>query len=260
MKYSKNNGFSILEMLIAIAVSLILLLIILQLFIQNKNMYQMKNNYVILQDNQRFLHHYLGNFIRIAGYRDFTKDDTLPTIQSVFSGGNKFIDATNNGGTDNSDTLTIRYQGSGNGEGTPDGSIRDCLNRAIDKGITATNVFYINAEHELICQASSSAYETSIQTVIQNIENMQVLLGEDTDGDGSPNRYVNAGYPALNFNNVVSVQISLLLKSPDPIYPVTNDNSYHLLDMVHDIEGDYFLRKVMTFTIQLRNIAPNISS
>ena len=249
------KGFSILEVLIAITISLILMLGILQLFISNKNTYRMEDSYATLQDNNRFLHHYLSSIIRNTAYRSPQQNSLFQPIESLFTGANLFIQATNNNGTNGSDTLTIRYQGSGNGTGTPDGSIRDCLNRPIDSFVTATNTFSISANNELICQAqnANAAPATSTQVILQDIENMQILLGEDLDGDKSPDRFVNPGHPVLNFNNVVSVRVSLLLRSPDPTSPTPDNDSYNLLGTLHNAGGDNFIRQVLTFTITLRN-------
>lgn len=51
--------------------------------------------------------------------------------------------------------------------------------------------------------------------LIEGVEDMQILYGEDTDSDGTPNRYVPAGTLGLNMGNVVSVRVSLLMRSLD---------------------------------------------
>ncbi|MDH5437028.1 MAG: PilW family protein, partial [Gammaproteobacteria bacterium] len=53
------------------------------------------------------------------------------------------------------------------------------------------------------------------QELVEGVENMQILYGEDTDagdGDGVANQYVNAATVA-DWNKVVSVRISLLLQT-----------------------------------------------
>jgi len=54
--------------------------------------------------------------------------------------------------------------------------------------------------------------------VVEGVENMQIAYGEDTNGDGTANRYVPAPAappPAGWFDNVVSVRMSVLLASTD---------------------------------------------
>ena len=94
--------------------------------------------------------------------------------------------------------------------------------------------------------------------LLEGIENMQILYGEDTDADGTANRYVAINYGELQKNRIVSVRISLLVRSinnnlttePSPyIYPPwVNPPTQTFPD-----EDDKHLRKVFTTTITLRN-------
>ena len=53
-----------------------------------------------------------------------------------------------------------------------------------------------------------------VTELIEGVEDMQILYGEDTDGDGTPNYYVSSNNVA-NMNNVVSVQITLVMRTID---------------------------------------------
>ena len=96
--------------------------------------------------------------------------------------------------------------------------------------------------------------------LLEGIENMQILYGEDTDADGTANRYVDITYPPLEKKRIVSVRISLLVRSlnnnlttePAPyIYPPwVNPSTPTTPD-----EDDKYLRKIFTTTITLRNKA-----
>ena len=100
--------------------------------------------------------------------------------------------------------------------------------------------------------------------LLEGIENMQIFYGEDTDadtdganGDGTANRYVAFGTSGLDTDRIVSVRISVLVRSlnnslttepapyafPDPDTTVTPGST------------DKYLRKVFTTTITLRNKA-----
>ncbi len=50
------------------------------------------------------------------------------------------------------------------------------------------------------------------EELIEGVENMQILYGEDTDADGTPNSYVTAD-AVVTWRNVVSAKIALLLRS-----------------------------------------------
>jgi len=57
---------------------------------------------------------------------------------------------------------------------------------------------------------------TAAQEIVEGVENLQVLYGEDTDSDRLPNRYVTAatlGTDAKNWANIVSIRIGLLMSS-----------------------------------------------
>jgi type IV pilus assembly protein PilW len=50
--------------------------------------------------------------------------------------------------------------------------------------------------------------------LVEGVENMQILYGEDTDGDRIPNRYLTVN-SVSNLANVVAVRVSLLLRTLD---------------------------------------------
>lgn len=92
--------------------------------------------------------------------------------------------------------------------------------------------------------------------IVDGVESMQVRYGEDTNGDGGVDVYVNAN-GVTNWANVRSVRIGLLLRSPAEIArgPVDN-NAYDVSgDGADDFDpvGDRRMRLVMSGTIGLRN-------
>lgn len=260
MKKNHHKGFSILEILIAITISLILMLGILQIFISNKNTYRLENSLGLLQENSRFLLDYVHKLINKTAYRSPLADTQFNDLDTIFTGANSYITGTDGTGPNNSDTLIIRFQGSGNGTGTPDNSIRDCLNRSVDSFVIASNTLSIDANNNLQCQTQnpSGAPVNDTQIIIDGVENMQVLYGEDVDGDKSPDRFITAAHPSLNFNNVVSVKISLLLRSTEQNNPLPDNKTYNLLGTAIVAPGDRFLRRSVTFTVMLRNTVSEV--
>jgi len=91
----------------------------------------------------------------------------------------------------------------------------------------------------------------STNELVEGIENMQILYGEDTDEDGAPNYYVPAGTAGLDMNQVVSIRISLLVRSMD--------DNLTLVPRAYTYNGatttpaDRRLRRVFTSTIAVRN-------
>lgn len=81
--------------------------------------------------------------------------------------------------------------------------------------------------------------------MVENVENMQVLYGEDTSGDGVANYYAVASSVA-DMSAVVSVRITL---------NVISDNNISMTNQTHSISGatDRRLRQAFTTTIGIRN-------
>lgn len=251
-----QQGLSIIEIMVAMLISLILMLGIVQIFVSGKNAYRINSGVNEIQDNQTFLSEYLARVIRLSGYRSTPDGVNFTPTENIFTAGQSFISVVNNSGTNNSDTLSISYQGSGDGAGNPDNRILDCLNNGVDSNSIATSTFSITANNELQCQAvnPSSATPNNTQIIASGVENLQVLLGEDLDGDKSPDRFVEPNHPNLNNNNVVAVRIGLLLRSEDQINPIPDGKAYNILGTSYLAPGDNFLRKQMNLTVQLRNL------
>lgn len=94
---------------------------------------------------------------------------------------------------------------------------------------------------------------TADEEIIQGIENMQILYGEDTTNDGDVDFYRTANSVA-NWNDVLSVRISLLVRTPDEIAQGDLDTTdYTLNGTVVDPPDDRRQRRVFTTTIGVRN-------
>jgi type IV pilus assembly protein PilW len=73
--------------------------------------------------------------------------------------------------------------------------------------------------------------------LVEGVENLQVLYGEDLDSDGVPNWYRPAN-TITDFNNVLTVRVSLTVNSVDDVGSNATDG---------------LLRRTFTETVQLRN-------
>lgn len=126
----------------------------------------------------------------------------------------------------------------------------------------STKVFYVGmgttGPSLFMRQGAADAIE-----LVEGVENMQVLYGEDTDAtpDNIPNRYV-AATDVIDFANVVAVRVSILLRSVKQLPWRTDKNETYLLggmdnDTAVRVKSptDKRLRKVMSTTIKVRNRA-----
>lgn len=92
--------------------------------------------------------------------------------------------------------------------------------------------------------------------LVDGVENMQVLYGIDTSGDGTANYYASANQ--VDFTDtakpVVAVRISLLVRSKNEIPNRTPaSKSYTLANSQIKNASDKRLRKIFTTTIKVRN-------
>jgi type IV pilus assembly protein PilW len=98
--------------------------------------------------------------------------------------------------------------------------------------------------------------------LVEGVENMQVLYGEDTDSSGVANHYVSADQ-VTDFKDVVSVKVSLLLRTIKELgYRESNSTATYALGgfnaatatTINPVD-DKRTRKVISSTIRLRNRA-----
>lgn len=86
--------------------------------------------------------------------------------------------------------------------------------------------------------------------LIQNVENMQILYGEDLDADLSADSYLPAG-AVTDMEQVVSIRISLLIRSTDQSLTSTAQNyNYNGATIA---SADNRVRHVFNSTITVRN-------
>ncbi len=96
------------------------------------------------------------------------------------------------------------------------------------------------------------------QELAAGIENMQVLYGEDTDGNQSPNLYRTAD-DVDDWSEVVSLRVALLAAGTQDRVADADPRTFDLLGVEVDptdggaIEPDGRLRRVLTFTVAMRN-------
>lgn len=91
------------------------------------------------------------------------------------------------------------------------------------------------------------------EEVIEGVENMQIMYGEDTAGaDQIADTYVHAA-AVTDWDNVVGVRISLLMRSIQQYGTDINNDTFNLFGVVVDPVDDRRRRRVFTTTIQVRN-------
>ena len=227
---SAIRGFTLVELLVALTIGMLLTIVVANLFLGSRRTYATTDNLSRMQENMRYAQEILRRTIHLAGYK------TSPNLYStgpfgVFVGGNLAIQgqeaftATTN---PPSDTITVNFQGSG----TPaaDGSVIDCTGNAIAGGVMSVNRFEILTDPI----TNGPALFCNNTVIVPDVENMQILFGEDTDpapGDAVANRFVAANAaPAINPDRIVSVRIALLFRTPEIAAQIAADAAPYSLN------------------------------
>ena len=270
-------GFTLLELLVSMSLGLFLMAGLVQVLLMNREMFGVQENSSRIQEDGRFAVTVLNKVVSHAGYREDAAQDTdiafpsyttaaNPPVQTLLDG--EVINGTDDdvgGGNnvkDGSDTLAVRYRS--------DGSIRDCLGSVVANGFMSVNRFYIDDNDTLSCRsdiydpATGAAVSTSTQPLIDNIEDMQIRYGMSAGGvfhDVAAECYLDASVigggsdcTTLNFDQVVSVRISLLLHSNDDNLTPDNVSQTYSFEGVNNVlAGDSRLYRTVTTTIALRN-------
>lgn len=103
-----------------------------------------------------------------------------------------------------------------------------------------------------LCMESLVNDAMTTRCLVEGVENMQLELGIDTDGDGTVNRYTSA-VQAAELGLAVSVRVSLLLRSIQPVAGHRDSREYRVGALVLPARHDAFMRRVFTTTVHLRN-------
>ena len=243
VKHSRQQGFTLVEIMLAITLSLILMAGVVQVYLSSKTSFNVQNQLSKLQQNQRISVDFLQRDIRQAGFTPL--GDPAISVNSRIS----VVNDENGAEEGNADSITIRYT-----------SNTDCLGAALPAGTTvAVNKYTVDQlTQQLMCEGNGNI--NNPQPIADGVSDMQILLGENvTQTENStyaaqmrsPDRYVNID-SLPNMNRVVAVRIALLVRSEESVRSQTVAQQYTLLDSVTNT-NDRIKRQVVTTTIPIRN-------
>ena len=269
-KGRRIHGFGLIELMVGIVISLLVVLAITSMFLVQKKSYSTQDDLSRLQENARAMVQGLSGAFRMAGYWDASTLNTFAADAGNGFAQDQIINGTNGTGAAGvaaSDSFTVRFYGASNLASPPvaDGSVVDCAGNSIDKDTMVTERFSIqdfDGVPSLACKVNAAA---AIQ-LFPDVESMQILYGEDTDNDGSVNRFRPAG--SVNMVNVKSVMLSFVMRTETTNHPsaanltfnhfgeeYAPDNEAPADDAgsVLTVANDHRIRKQFSFSIGLRN-------
>ncbi len=239
-RHTRQSGFSLVELMIAMVVSLILLAGILQILLGNRQSFEVQKAAAGLQQDARLASFVLENAIAHAGYRV----DLAPDLDRVFAQG--FVAGTDGGGTQ-PDAIRIRFQA--------DGGLSDCLGNDVAPDLTDFRLF-VDTDNELKCDVfDASGAVDRTEPLINNIETLQIRYGLDTDDDGAVDTYTGSLTAEQSFD-VRSVRVQLLLVSDGSVRPAPVAETFTFADGETLAFDDRRARQMVDQTIALRNLLP----
>jgi prepilin-type N-terminal cleavage/methylation domain-containing protein len=219
----KQNGFSLIELMIAMVISLILSEALIVTFMSERVTFTNQQNLSSLQENQLITLNRVNDVVNAASFFSDTMNYTLATafpaktMTSIgsFSAGQGILGISNT-------SFAIRYQLQGNYKNTSavvvqkNNNIQDCLGNksSASSPSVVTNVFSFDAtSRRLLCSVYNDSGSTQQAVVADNISNINVTYGYDSTGNGSVTRY--ATYDAItDWTSVKSVMINFSFENP----------------------------------------------
>lgn len=239
---SKQKGLSIVELMVALVLSLVVMLVTISIYVSNKQTYRFLDQYSLLQENGRFAVFFLREHILQAGFPRQSGINPFPVVPG------------NGTGPNGSDSITVQFQ-----------SAVDCLNDIPAGALPlkqTQNTFDLNTDL-LRCNGNGlvGGVDQPARPLVEGITNMQIEYGVDTDADGIANTYadsavvnngvITAGTP--DWDSVVSVRIAVLAEGEPNTLDQAQSITYNLLGVPFIPVADRTPRRVFTTTIPLRN-------
>jgi type IV pilus assembly protein PilW len=212
-------GFSLVELMISMTLGLIVLLAVGSIYIGSRQTYRVQDDNARIQEAGRYALEVIGRSIRQAGANaEMNFNKTATASQCNVVGVCDAINGVNGVAVTNPDTLIVQfYAGSEELNPTPPGWIaRDCTGRIVALGQVITNTFSLTATN-LQCTASLDGLLPLTAPLVDNVEDLQVVYGIDTDVTSSPNYqsadlYV-AAPTAAQWPNVVTARVCVGIRS-----------------------------------------------
>lgn len=245
---------TLVELMIALTLSLVILLAATSMFLSTSSSYRSQDDVGTLQQGGRFALELLARLIRQTEYENWDKANghivnSLAYFERSGSRLSPAIMGANDvrpdakypadfakvkaGGIHGSDLIRLQYFGASRPDDITrdDGSILDCggngvpgpTNIDVAEDERAASVFYVGkdaqGEPNLYC-AYRGRTGWATEPLVKGVESLQVLYGLDTGAqDSYPNIYLRADQITDDdmWRRVVAVKISLLMRSNHPI-------------------------------------------
>ena len=223
MIYSQQQGFSLIEIMIALLISVFLLLGVIQTFINAQTTYRLQESMSRMQESGSLALEIIGRDLRTTGYWGCLKGSTGDLL-----------------GTDTTITLKASFVT------IPTGGCSSTVDKTMTYYLAKTSTI-VYAIYGGVLRKNTNNQNNDL---IEGVEAIQFLYGEDTNGDHAVNDYVLANQ-VLNWEHVISVRVFLLITSLED--NLTAQPVAYLFNNITTLPTDHHLRRVFSETYALRN-------
>ncbi len=270
-----QQGFSLLSLMVAMAIGLFLMGAVIKIYIDSKNSFNIRNVVAEVSENTRFALDDMRRILVMAGRG-------IRSIEDQFANRRPFPEIGNNGivdgGATGSDIIAVQYR-----RGPSCGTYQ-----SVSPNLPPSMVRYYVTDNngdgsadDLVCELTtynnSGGSNTVTRTVISGVEKLKALYGVDDDADGYADRYLTASQigtaasprisvpPGANtpWAKVVSIRIGLMIGSESTLpasmaSQMPAQGNLKVLGLSVAKPDTDRLYRVTTTTLALRNLNPVI--
>jgi prepilin-type N-terminal cleavage/methylation domain-containing protein len=243
------SGFSLIELLIAVALSSFLSLGLVRIASATLTGFRLQDSLAEILESGQLASDTIGNAVRSASFLEtpwVTGSHYLTILPETLDNGI--------GGNDQLALMTRSDRncfGSLNSDldaaGYPRYRFKKTVIEIRDRTDLTVSCSYGEDEESMVLQVRR-------ERMIRNVESLQLLFGEDIDSDQVPDRWVNAGAWS-DESNVLAVRTGLLLVGEEPVGQMPPP-VYSVLDQHLAPPADGKLRRLVEFTSAIRGRLP----
>lgn len=282
----RQDGLTLIELMISLAVGLLVVLAAGVMLQQARSVYQDIDDHGRVQETGRLALEHLQQALQQAGHLPWENlaDDAMPTGQGLRglddSRQAELLDpatgrfgSSSGDGVNHSDLLMLGFFGA------PRGSRSEVVNCSgaeapvgpLQEATRSWVIYYIapgtGGEAELRCRYQGKNGNWTSDAIARGVEAMQLRYAIDSDGDGRPDRWLDASaMPAAAWRDVVLVRVALLVRGLQrrPASPDAAPRSHDLFLQGRRSEATWRFteqeqeqrrRAVFQGTVMLRNLA-----
>ena len=221
----QQQGFTLIELMVAMVIGLILTVAALQLFLTNQRTFALQQALAELHEDGQMVTRYMTTDIRQAGRGSAIEGPITPVVVSDSSNG------TN-------DVLSINYWGTST-----------CAGDEYTGETEIQNTYSVNNG---VLQCRSVRTNNTVD-LVSGVESFQVLYGLDTNNNNAlgVTEFVTAADLTTD-SIIVAVRFALLLSTDRFTQAEAASHTHWVLDQSFNSNDDQ-LRRVYSATVQLRN-------